>query len=132
MRKGRTYQDATTKNLKQAYDDLVNSGTATSAEITQAREAWEESQKWSITNGTTVEIKAMKSNLAGLISDNAEALSNVTAFNGVNLSDVHSDSDYDTINFAVIAAQNQQVNNTNNDRYRQSQRNDKAVGENKK
>ena len=126
-----------TKALKQRYDDLVNSGTATEEQIKHARTEWEDAQKASITHGQTVEIRSLKSNLAGLINDNLETLESVAAFvdgkgNEHTIIDVNANSDYDTINFAAIAANNQQVNNVNDDRYRQSKRNDAAVANNKK
>lgn len=120
-----------TKNLKQRYDDMVASGTATTQEITSAREAWEEAQKRSITGGNTAEIRALKDNLAAIINDNASALSGIAAGpNGGTIVGVSSTSTYDQINDAVIASQNEQVKNVNDANYRSSQRAMEAVNPN--
>ena len=114
----------TTKKMKQAYDDLVNSGTATAEQIATARTAYEEAQKLSITNGTTDEIRIMKENLASFISDNSSDL------NGIKFTDDKGDhyiteitdskAGYDAINYASIAANNEVVQITNTDHYEHS------------
>ena len=127
---GQTY-NGNTKALKQKYDDLVNSGTATADQITAAREMWENSQQWSITNASggngierNAQLEAMKTNMSSIISDNSNLVGEFEwtdkAGNVHHIADVDKDADYDMINGAVIAAQNAQVDLTNNERYSRS------------
>lgn len=115
-----------TKNFKQHYDDLVNSGQASADEITNARTAWETSQKLSISDGAMTEIKSLKNQMAADVADNASYVDGVN-FNGTYVSGISATSSYDDINNATVALQNEQVNDVSTDKYRQSKKTNNAI-----
>lgn len=112
---GNTYDSGGTKALKQYYDDLVASNAST-ADITDARIAWEEAQKYSITNGTTAEIQAIKDDMGRYVKENKSVLGN-SAYN------VGSSSSYSDINAAYAQAKQDSVSTKSSERYRSAKAN---------
>lgn len=78
-----------TKALKEYYEDLKNSGTASLEEIQNARNAWEAAQKISISAGEQPQVKVTKEAYARLVNQNEE----VFAGKGYPTKDTFSYSD---------------------------------------
>ncbi len=99
---------ANTKGLKQKYEDMKNSGTATVEQIANARSAYEEAQKLSISKGEFATIKSIKQEAARFARDNALVINDP---NDKNRSiDVTSDKiAYDDLNLASISAGNKVI-----------------------
>lgn len=112
------YKSGGTKALKQYYDDLANSN-ASRKEIESARVAWEEAQKFSITHGTTAEIKSMKDDMGRYVSENSSVLSD-------SKYKVNSSSSYDDINKAYGQAKSDSIRVKSSAEYRQAKANANA------
>lgn len=106
-----------TKGLKQYYEDLQNSGTATQSQITEARTAYEKSQEWAITTGND-QINAVKEEAARFVRENSDVLS------GPQYS-TNADASYQDINDGFIAASNESVKIKSSAEYNQAQINKK-------
>lgn len=113
----------TCKKLKQNYKDLVDSGTATKAEITAAREKWEKAQELVITgagiddNGNrfainNTEVAYIKDNAAEYVRNNSSYF-DAPAFDKV----MNPNASYKDINDGYVAAQNEQVKIVNSQEY---------------
>ena len=112
------YASGGTKALKQYYDDLVASNADTK-DITNARVAWEEAQKNSITNATTVELQAMKADMERYVSENSSIL-------GDKKYEVGSSSSYDKINEAYAQAKQDSIRTKSSEEYRAAKANERA------
>lgn len=88
------------KGLKQYYEDLKNSGTATVQEITEARDAWETAQQIAIDNGTNDSIKYIKSEAARYVQTHRDVLSDNSKYS------TDENAKYTDINNGFIASQN--------------------------
>lgn len=113
------YNDGGTKALKQNYDDLVNSN-ASQAQIEEARVAWEEAQKYSITNGTTTELQAMKADMERYVKENKSVLGDNKVYK------VDAKSSYDDINKAYAQAKQDSVTTKSSSEYRSAKANANA------
>lgn len=88
------------KGLKEYYEDLQNSGTATLDEISQARNAYETAQKHAITNGNTEQLKSAKT-----IASNYAKRYQLDKVLGADV--LNANATYETINKASIDSQNE-------------------------
>lgn len=104
------------KGLKQYYEDLQKSGTASIAEITAARSAWEEAQQIAITNGSSGSIRAIKAEAARYVENNSSVLVGYST---------NASASYSDINTGVIASQNEIVTIQSSAEYATAQANKK-------
>ena len=99
---------ASTKTLKQRYEDMKNSGTATVEQIADSRSAYEEAQKLSITDGKFSTISSLKQEAARFARDNALVLTDPR--DSSKTIDVSNDKiAYDDLNYASISAGNKVI-----------------------
>lgn len=105
-----TATNANTKELKQALEDLKNSGTATKDEITKARTAYETSQKISISDADHAPIKLIKQEAARYAKDNADAFVGIKDEKGndFNIS-TDPEASFELINSGSIGSSNKIV-----------------------
>lgn len=116
--------NSNTKALKQAYEDLKNSGTATADDITNARIRWEEAQKLSITVGND-QINSIKSEAARYVRSHRDVLAD-DASRGISYS-TDENASYSDINSGVISAQNETVRIRSSEGYQTAQARKNAV-----
>ena len=112
------------KGLKQYYEDLKDSGTASVEEITRAREAWEKGQEIVITNGNA-SINNIKAQAAQFVRSHRDVLSS-------NDYSVSATASYDEINSGVKAAQGQVNEIQTSEKYRVAQARKAAMPPKKK
>lgn len=119
-----------TKAIKQYYEDLKNSGTATMEEINTARELWEASQQYVISkangikmnNGDikkNVTVQVIKEEAARFVNSHKDVL--VDHVNQEGKQVIYSTSPnatYDDINMAVIDALNENIRVQATDEYK--------------
>ncbi len=99
---------SSTKSLKQAFEDLKSSGTATAADITSAREAYETAQKLSISAGEFAPISNIKREAAQYARDNALVLVDPRdSSKTINVND--EKIKYDDLNMASVSAGNKVI-----------------------
>lgn len=103
------------KGLKQFYEDLKLSGTATASQITQARKAWETAREIAIDTGATEGIAIIKEQASRYVRENRDV------FDSNNYSD-SSTATYKEIKDGVVAAQNEVTKTKASDEYENAQR----------
>lgn len=102
------------KGLKQYFEDLKNSGTATVDQITQARDAWEEAQSMAITSGSNNSISAIKAEAARYVQSHRDILSGASYSTSATAS-------YDQINDGYKQAHNQIIETRSSAEYQTAQ-----------
>lgn len=131
------------KGLKQYYNDLQNSGTATQEQITAARTAWENAQQFVITHASDNELgkyddkgNFVSTQNTALATIKKQAVSYVNqysdSFKGDNFNTARSGETYEDINKAFIAAQNKIIEIRGSDDYMQAKINKEAAASSKK
>lgn len=131
------------KSLKQYYNDLQNSGTATQEQITAARTAWENAQQFVITHASDNELgkyddkgNFVSTQNTALATIKKQAVSYVNkysdSFKGDNFNTARSGETYEDINKAFIAAQNKIIEIRGSDDYMQAKINKEAAASSKK
>lgn len=97
-----------TKDFKQEFEDLKNSGTATATDISNARKAYESAQKLSISLGDFAPITNIKREAAQYARDNALVL--VDPRDSSKTIDVTDDKiKYEDLNMASVSAGNKVI-----------------------
>lgn len=131
------------KGLKQYYNDLQNSGTATQEQITAARTAWENAQQFVITHASDGVLGKYDDN-GNFVSTQNTALATIKkqavsyvnkysdSFKGDNFNTARSGETYEDINKAFIAAQNKIIEIRGSDDYMQAKINKEAAASSKK
>lgn len=131
------------KGLKQYYNDLQNSGTATQEQITAARSAWENAQQFVITHASDGVLGKYDENGSFVSTQNTvlatikkQAVSYVNkysdSFKGDKFNTARSGETYEDINKAFIAAQNKIIEIKGSDDYMQAKINKEAAAASKK
>lgn len=107
------------KGLKEYYEDLKNSGTATASEISTARDAYEKAQQYVINNADTGVLKIYDASTGGYVKNDNGAVAAIKdqAKNYASRHSAHSDvmktaakaTTYKEISQATIDAQNEAI-----------------------
>lgn len=108
------------KGLKQYYEDIQKSGTASKQEITAAREAWEKAQELTISSNDNAKIAAIKAQAARFVQDNQDILRGPEFTTDATAS-------YEAINKGYIRAQDQSVIVKSGEKYQRAKANKEAT-----
>ena len=96
------------KGLKDYYEDLKNSGSASYEEIAQARNAYESAQKFVITHADDGKLGAINATVSSIKKDAKRYASRNSSHSDV-MKAAASANTYEEINNATIAAQNEAI-----------------------